>query len=296
MKFSIVTPSRNCEKYIAETMDSVLSQKGDFEIEYIVMDGASTDRTFEIVKAYERRMAEGACPTVCAKVTFRSKSEPDGGMYDAINKGFAMADGDVFAYLNSDDVYLPGALQSVAGVFKNFPEIQWLKGITSYIGEDSRITSRGKCYLYDRDWIRRGVYGREAYFIQQESVFWRAALWHKAAPIDIRYDLAGDYYLWTRFAAFADLVSMKREVSCFRDHPGQLSKNFSVYMEQVKQISGRRLIPSRLSAALFYREALLPHSLWRRLYGALFPGHRFSYIDFRADGKPELKKSNFYLP
>ncbi|HEY4500327.1 MAG TPA: glycosyltransferase, partial [Candidatus Paceibacterota bacterium] len=98
MKFSIVTPVYNGQAHIRETIESVLSQEGDFEIEYFIMDGGSTDATVEIVLEYASRDKRVSV-----------FSEKDSGMYDAVNKGFFKATGDVYAYINSDDVYEPGA-------------------------------------------------------------------------------------------------------------------------------------------------------------------------------------------
>ena len=100
MKISIITPSFEQAEFLERTIESVLCQQGDFELEYLVIDGGSRDGSVEILQRYGDQL--------------QWVSEPDGGQGDAINKGMARASGDVLAYLNSDDVYRPGALAAVA--------------------------------------------------------------------------------------------------------------------------------------------------------------------------------------
>ena len=113
MRFTIVTPSFNQGDFIEETIDSVLSQQGCKDLEYIIIDGGSTDQTLDIIKKYEKYLAWWV-------------SEPDKGQADALNKGFARATGDICAYLNSDDLYLPGALKGVCNAFSHCPQY-WLR-------------------------------------------------------------------------------------------------------------------------------------------------------------------------
>lgn len=188
MKFSIVTPSYNKEKYIAETIESVVFQKGAFDIEYIIIDNCSDDDSFRIAKDYEEGISSGSITINCDSVSIKRISERDSGMYDAINKGFALASGDVHAWINADDIYLPGSFQAVSAVFHKYPDVEWLKGITSYINDESDLTQSGVCNFYNRDWLAKGIYGLDAYFVQQDSVFWRSDLWKRVGGID-RVDL-----------------------------------------------------------------------------------------------------------
>ena len=106
MKLSIITPCYNSENFIEETIESVLSQRGDFEIEYIIVDGGSTDRTLSIVRKYNDWIESGSFPIKCSKANITYISERDKGMYDALAKGFKLVTGDIIAYINSDDFYL----------------------------------------------------------------------------------------------------------------------------------------------------------------------------------------------
>lgn len=237
MKISIVTPSFNSSKYISETIESVLNQCGNFEIEYIIVDGLSTDGTMDIIKKYRSLLEKGLWDIKCLNVEMKVISEKDDGMYDAINKGFKLASGDVYAYLNSDDIYLHGAFETVINLFRENSKVKWIKGITSYIDESSKIFDEGKLNTYSRSWIKKGVYGRELPFIQQDSTFWRSELWDVAGPINSILKYAGDYYLWINFAKFTSLFSLKIRVSCFRKHEGQLSQQFELYRKEMNFIN-----------------------------------------------------------
>src|ERR1035437_9764873 len=107
---SIVTPSYNQGEFLAETIESVISQEGEFHIDYIIVDGASTDTSVEIIRHYDELLNERNWSIKCCGIRFRWTSGKDKGQTDALMKGFRIAKGDVYAWLNSDDTYLPGAL------------------------------------------------------------------------------------------------------------------------------------------------------------------------------------------
>ena len=232
MKFSIVTPSWNSERYISETIESVITQRGDFSIEYIVMDNCSSDRTLGIVCDYREAVASGRLKAHCHDVEIKLFSSPDFGMYDAIDRGFSHASGDVYAWINSDDIYLPGAFSAIAKSLQAYPDIDWIKGVTSYIDDSSVIYSVGECNIYVREWIKAGIYGPILFFIQQDSVFWRSRMWDVVKGKVRHYRLAGDYIVWRRFAEKSPLVSLNVNVSCFRCRQGQKSEDLTGYWEE----------------------------------------------------------------
>lgn len=311
MKFSIVTPVYNGQRFLSETVESVLSQAGDFEIEYIVQDGGSTDGTIALLQEWQQKLDEGRVPLRCKKVTMSWVSAKDTGMYDAVNKGFARAGGDVYAYINADDVYAAGAFQKIASVFSARPNILWLKGITSFIDERSTLTEHGNCYLYNQQWVAKGIYGRNAHFIHQDSVFWRKELWKKPVAtngennatgtpgIDPKLKLAGDYALWIQFAKHAPLWSLNAEVSFFRSSPGQLSQNMVGYRKEQQAISQERGLLNQTVKVFFWLRSKLRSPFFTPFfsitYCILFPERNPYYIELDKNGKPTTKKTTSYI-
>jgi len=235
MKITIVTPSYNSEKFIEETLHCVLSQKGEFFLEYIVVDGNSTDGTVGIIKKYDEMLREGKWPIRCQGIDFKWVSEPDKGMYAAINKGFSMGTGDIYAWINSDDIYLPNVLNLACRVFSQFPQINWFSGATAIINASSIIERYPACLLYNRDLLKKGFYNLDHYFLSQEGTFWKSSLWKKAGGIDEKLKLAGDFYLWTKFAEFEELYTINIILSCFRIHVNQLSVDLNAYKSECER-------------------------------------------------------------
>jgi glycosyltransferase involved in cell wall biosynthesis len=137
LTFSIITPSLNQGRYIEETIKSVLCQEGDFYIDYIIIDGGSTDNSIEIIKKYEQLLKEGRWPIKCRGIKYRWVSERDKGQVDAIEKGFAFAEGDVGAWLNSDDTYRSSnVFEVVEDNFIKHPYVDVLTGDGDFIDEN----------------------------------------------------------------------------------------------------------------------------------------------------------------
>ncbi|MDD9936101.1 MAG: glycosyltransferase family 2 protein [Myxococcales bacterium] len=176
-RISIVTPSFNQGRFIAQTLDSVLGQ-GYPNLEYIVVDGGSTDGTIEILDRYRDRLS------VCI-------SEPDEGQSDALIKGFSRATGEIRGWLCSDDLLLPGALARVA---ESCPPEGWLIGSARVIDADGRTTGT---VAHDR--YRRGDILFNSYILTQVSVFWSAALQQRVRGIERSLHYCMDFDLWTQF-------------------------------------------------------------------------------------------------
>lgn len=187
-RISIVTVSYNMVDYLEATLRSVLSQAYP-NLEYIVVDGGSTDGSVEIIERYADHLAWWV-------------SEPDDGMYDALQKGFERATGDIMAWLNADDMYHPGALFMAARIFARFPNVRWIQGRPTVFDRSGNVVHIAPLKVWSKYEIYRGSYE----WIQQESTFWRRSLWKDAGGyVDRDLSYAGDFELWLRFFRHAAL-------------------------------------------------------------------------------------------
>lgn len=251
MKFTIVTPSYNNAQNILQSIRSVYTQVGEFEIEHIVVDGASTDRSVDILKKHESDYINNHLEIGCSKYTFRYISEPDNGMYDAIVRGFSMATGDIYAWINTDDYYIDGAFEIATNVFSKHPKVQWIKGITNTIQKDGSIIN-GVYKEYNQMAIRKGVYGTIWYFIQQDSTFWRSELWKDINTNQLKeYKLAGDFRLWQLFSEQTPLYSINCPVSCFRKRDNQKSSSREEYLTESKQTVKYGMVENYIFSILY---------------------------------------------
>ena len=207
MKLSIVTPSFNGLRFLDRAAGSILSQSGDFDLQWVVVDGGSTDGTLDYLRnLHDPRLAW--------------TSEPDRGQSHAINKGLARADGEVVACLNADDEYAPGALAAVARAFDANPGAQWLVGRCEVIDEAGRAI-RSAVVRYKERSLRRYRYRallREN-FVPQPAVFWRRSFGESVGPLDESLHWTMDYDLWLRMGRRADpLLMLDRVLARFRLH------------------------------------------------------------------------------
>lgn len=254
MKISVVTPCLDAARTIGETIESVVSQRGDFAIEYLLVDGGSSDGTVPLIEGYAGRVRDEAFPADRGRISLRWISEKDGGLYDALAKGFRLVTGDVVAYINADDFYLPHALSTVADVFRAFPDVRWLTGMTVKYNEAGQITEARMPLGYGRRMIRKGFHGTTLPFIQQESTFFRRDL---LAGVDLdrlrAYRQAGDFFLWHAFAGSTDLYVVESCLAGFRCRPGQLSGNRGSYLREFSGIADRSGLADRMVAWLLRR-------------------------------------------
>jgi hypothetical protein len=226
---SVVTPCLNQAEFVEATIRSVL----DADVapdEYVVVDGASADGSADIIRAHSDRLTWWV-------------SEPDSGQYAAIQKGFDRCQGDVMAWLNAGDVYMPWTLSVVKELFSIFPEIQWLttqrpmivdeRGrvvACEFVGGFAAASFRAGVNLPGGDWFARAG-------IQQESTFWRRELWTAAgSTLATGLQYAGDFELWLRFFEHAVPYSLDSPLAGHRVHRGQKTETLTSYIREAKEV------------------------------------------------------------
>jgi glycosyltransferase involved in cell wall biosynthesis len=216
---SVVTASLNQGEFIERTINSVLSQNYP-RMEYIIRDGASTDDTVSILQRYDPQVVDWC-------------SQADKGQTDALNEGFARANGDIMAYLNADDLLLPGTLHYVAAYFQQHPDIDVVYGQRILIDEQDRDIGKWILPPHEDEVLRWVDY------VPQETLFWRRSLWDRVgSKLDTSFDFAMDWDLLLRFIdAGAHFARLPRYLGAFRVHPQQ--KTSSVLQCQGRHEMGR---------------------------------------------------------
>ncbi len=204
-KISIVTCSYQQGRYLDATMRSVLEQRYA-DVEYIVVDGASTDNSVDVIRRYADRLHYWV-------------SEPDAGQTEALIKGFAHSTGDIQGWLCSDDLLLPGALERVSRFFAEHPEVDavygdsiWIDSAGRYLRPKKEIGFNRFAFLFDHN------------YISQPSMFWRRSLYEKVGGLDTRFNLAMDADLWERFSRHTRITHIPAYLSCMRYYPEQKTR------------------------------------------------------------------------
>lgn len=238
MKISIITPVYNGERFIKETIESVLNQQGEYQLEYIIIDGASTDGSISIIQQYEQKYRAGEYRNNCLDLKFISISEQDNGMYDAIKKGFALCTGDIIGWINADDYYVDGVFGKINALFMELPQVSWIAGRCNVLDESRHFVCRSQLRYYPNEFILKGVFGRFSnFFIPQESTFWRRELLELVNLDEFaQYQLAGDFYLWYQFAKKVTLYSVDEDFAVFRSTENNLSSDKDKYRTEMREI------------------------------------------------------------
>jgi glycosyltransferase involved in cell wall biosynthesis len=222
-KISVVTPTYNQGRYIEATIRSVLDQEYP-NLEYIIMDGGSTDGTMEVIKKYSEHLAYWV-------------SEPDGGQTDALIKGFDRASGEILCWLNSDDLFESLTLQEVGETFTRHPDWQVVYGDELAIDTDGHPFALKKEIPY-----YRFIWMYDFNYIPQASTFWRRSIYEEVGGLDPKMNLAMDADLWARFAERTTLHHVPRVWSRFRYHPeAKTSRLAAKSSEEYALIRGRYL-------------------------------------------------------
>ena len=237
-RITMVTAVYNGEAYLEDTIRSLVYQ-GYPNLEYIIVDDGSTDRTAEIIRDYERYLTAWI-------------SQTNQGLYAALNTGFARSTGEVLGWLNSSDKLHTGGLAVVGSVFAAFPEIEWVTGRPTSFNTLGMTTGIGNL----RRWSRYRFLAGANQYIQQESTFWRKSLWERAGGrVDSSYRDVGDFELWVRFFRHARLYSIDCLIAGYRFHTDAISiAGREAYDRRCNEIIERELRSTPRGAALrFFR-------------------------------------------
>lgn len=226
-KISIITPSYNQGEFIQTTIKSVLNQ-GYPNLEYIIMDGMSTDNTIDILRSYDGQL-----------IWF---SESDKGQSHAINKGIQRASGDIITFLNSDDFYLPGALMNVAKEFMKNPDLIWLTGNYKIV-DNNNLNIQPFVVKYKQ--LLRYFPGKLKFkvtnFIAQPSTFWKRSIHEVIGTLDTTLRYAFDYDFWLRLLEYQKPAVINEYLSVFRLHPNSKSgSEFEMQFNEELEVLKRR--------------------------------------------------------
>lgn len=236
-KISIVTPSYQQGDYIEETIQSVLRQEYP-NFEHIIVDGGSTDQTIDILKRYPH---------------LKWVSERDKGQAHAINKGMLMATGEIVAYLNSDDIYRPGAFHAVARHFQGKPASRFLVGDCDCIDERSNVTGHLKAKFAQMEGLIRYWGWNEWCCIPQQSTFWRRDLMAEVGLFNSSLHMVMDYDMWLRIAYRAEVDILPQTLAGFRIVTGTKTTSRTHVMYEEELNTSRKwwyLLPLRRRVAV----------------------------------------------
>jgi glycosyltransferase involved in cell wall biosynthesis len=224
-KLSIITPTLNQGQFIERTIRSVLDQ-GYENLEYLIVDGGSNDETLSIIRRYEDRLAWWV-------------SEPDEGQTDALNKGLARATGEIVAYINSDDYYLPGAFDTAIGTLQG-SAASWVAGAARFVDEHDRLT---EIWHPTPPWMSEStVKGRHwwaltPWSVPQPSAFWRRELHREVGPFrsDLDYVFDTEFFLRLVYAGhYPELTDTELSVRVV--HPEAKSANPAAFREETAKL------------------------------------------------------------
>lgn len=263
-QISIVTPSYNQGAYIGETIESVVSQRADVDIEYILFDAQSNDQTPEVLERYAAQIDH-------------LRVAPDDGQADALLQGFKQARGQILSYLNSDDTLLPGALAWVVRYFETHPEIDVIYGHRVFTDAGGKVTRFWMLPPHSNYLMQRWDY------IPQETCFWRRSVMDRFGGIDSTFQFAMDYEFFARVMPEVRFARVNKFLATFREHADSKTTllNLTLGQEEVKRVQAMhhigisavdRQIARLLSLTIHWTSRLLrPILLRKKLYLKLAP-------------------------
>ena len=258
---TIITPSFNQARFLEATIQSVLSQ--DYaRIEYMIVDGGSTDGSVELIRKYALVEDREQAPRLQNHSIAWWVSEKDRGQTDAINKGFARAGGEILAWINSDDTYEPGAVRAAVRYLQDHPEIGMVYGDCNFINEEGRVIGKFGSAQTNYRLLRQGYA-----HIPQQTMFFRADLWRQVGPLDPTFYFAMDYDLWTRIAACSEIKYVPQTWANFRLHTSgkTMAADDRCWPEMIRvHYRDGGSFFSRIVAKYYIRKLIAPLWNWRR--------------------------------
>lgn len=252
IKISIVVPVFNMVNTIEQTLNSIWNQHyGNLEL--IIIDGESTDGTKEFLESHKDKIDILV-------------SKKDKGQYHAIQKGMALANGEVVSWINGDDMYLPWTLSRVNFFFTTFPKIKWISGLPSFLDVNGELTHiNGNLSSRPQKSIQKGYFRKRIFgYLQQESMFYKKSLWDKVGGLNLEYKLAGDFELWIRMAKEASIVSVNIPLAAFRNDFNSRSKKYvNIYEDEVSKIV------HELNISNIFEKFILKSNLFNKIFRVL---------------------------
>jgi glycosyltransferase involved in cell wall biosynthesis len=243
-KISIVTPSYNQGAFLEKTILSILNQNYP-NLEYIVIDGGSTDGSVEVIRKYQKYFTYWV-------------SEPDEGQADAIQKGFKKSTGEILAWLNSDDMYLPGTLSAVAGIFRSDSTIDLVYGNGYYVNVEDRILGDARFTPFHFPTL---LYSGT---MMQAASFWRRVAYLRVGGINKIYQFCMDYDFLLRIAKSGKAKHFRQYLSCFRIHDLQKTNTIAHIGKKEHDLICKNFLNDHPTKTLRYKNVWRYYCLVRR--------------------------------
>lgn len=310
IKFCIAIPVRNGEEFLEQSILSIISQKGNFDLHLHIQDGKSEDATLEIIKKFERLVKTGEFGS---RINLTWNSTSDDSMWNALNIAFEYLSGTHYGWIGFDDLLLPGSLSTVAEFFRQYPSQHWVTGLNCLRNENGiqfaiqpGRSTHAIAEGFSATEIINGTYdGNRATRIQAEGTFWDSELWINSGEFfSEEYSLAGDAELWMRFAQYSEVVQIVSQLGSFRSREMQLSSNKNLYLEQEKQICASYSKKIGLSDKQLVAYTSYPDGLWTLLRTESSFHHKtlvslirrtLKYILVKIIGKSSMRKLKWLI-
>jgi len=251
-KISVVTPSYNQGQFLERTILSVLNQNYP-NLEYIIIDGGSTDRSVKIIKKYEK----------CISYWI---SEKDKGQADAIKKGFQKSTGEILCWLNSDDIYLPGILSAVAEAFGNDSTVDLVYGNGYYVDSDDQILGEVRFTSFHFPTLLHSA------SMMQAATFWKRSVYYKVGGINEIYEFSMDYDLLLRITQSGKPKHLRQYLSCFRVHDNQKTNTIAHIQKREHNLILKNFLDNNPKKMLRYANFWRCYCLLRRTFLYLWQG------------------------